>query len=139
MTSARESPKLPGMRNRLITAAFAVTLLVACTTDVLSPDKFRVVGVLTTQLAVDTTTCTLNWVTQVNDDHVPYIFEFTVAGDTGVVPDTGFMVASDSVLATGSASVTGTFHKPDVLVGWRFFWDTLSARDSAHVKACVVQ
>jgi hypothetical protein len=127
------------MRKRVFIAALASGLLIACSIDVLTPDKFRVVGVLTTHVEVDSTTCTLTWTTQVNDNRFPYIFEFTVAGDTGTLPDTGFMVAADSAFATGPASVQGTFRAPDVLVGWRFLWDTLSASDSAHVKACVVQ
>lgn len=127
------------MRNRFLTASLATLLLTGCIGDIVTPDKFRIVGSVTTHLAVDTVTCTITWRSAVNDNRFPYVFEFSVAGDTGTLPDTGFMVAADSGPATGPASVEGTFRAPDMLVGWRFLWDTLSASDSVHVKGCAVQ
>lgn len=128
------------MRASLFRAALAAAVLVgACSPDVITATNFRAAGTLATKLGLDSVTCTITWRSQVNDPNRPYIAKVSFAGDTGVLPDTGTVVATDSLFTTGSATVEGDFRAPDFLVSWQFFWDTLSAADSGRVKACVVQ
>lgn len=127
------------MRHSLLVAAVAGALgLGACTTETISAADFRIAGVVTTKLAADSITCTISWHSEVNDPQRPYIAEVGFSGDTGLAPDTGTDFLTDSLFSTGSASVEGDFHKPNFLIGWHFFWDTLSSTDSAHVNNCHV-
>jgi hypothetical protein len=127
------------MRDSLLVAALVGALgLGGCTTEGISAADFRIAGVVTTRLAADSITCTVSWHSEVNDPQRPYIAEVAFSGDTGQPPDTGTVIASDSLFSTGSASFEGDFHKPNFLIGWHFQWDTLSSTDSAHVSNCRV-
>jgi hypothetical protein len=128
------------MRSRLaVTSIVAAGILAACSTDVITALQFRIQGVVTTKLALDSVTCTITFKSQMNDPTRPYVVQVVFAGDTGVAPDTGTIVSGDSLLTNGPATVEGDFRAPKLAVGWTFFWDTLKAIDSAHVRACVVQ
>ena len=110
-------------------------ILAGCLHDVVSPDQFRVIS-LVTATPVDSTHCDVKWKSETNDPHRVYLFVariFPGTGTTGQAYDSTF--ATDS--ATIEAILTGS---GNASVSWSFAWSGSSGiLGDTTVASCVVQ
>lgn len=123
------------MHRGILVPSLAASLLVGgCLKDVIAPDQFQVISLVTAS-KLDSTHCDVKWKSETNDPHRPYLFVTTIsAGDS----TTG--QAFDSTIATDSATVELVLAGAgNAGVGWNFSWSGFSTSGDTTVTHCVVQ